>query len=220
MRKTLILDCDGVLYPTTQISLRDFVSAMKRTAEARNISTEEYNRSSEASLAKNAKGMFNFILELTGGDRKAFNSFCSEMFDRVDYSKITRDDALKKRLSEVQKTHDVVILTNNHAAHLEKVLNARFGETSETLGIPCYDIRSTEKGGMFHPKQSEIGLSVFAEKIGKKPSECILVDDTPANIKAAKQIGMGGVLITEKNTLSRYLSALSAPRIRKDLGRE
>ena len=27
MRKTLILDCDGVLYPTSQLSLRDFVSA-------------------------------------------------------------------------------------------------------------------------------------------------------------------------------------------------
>ncbi len=220
MRKTLILDCDGVLYPTTQISLRDFVSAMKRTAEARGVSAEEYNRASEASLAKNAKGMFNFILEMAHGDKKEFDAFCTEMFGRVDYTKITRDDVLKKRLLEARKTNDVVILTNNHSAHLEKVLNARFGETSETMGIPCYDIRSTERDGMFHPKQSDSGLAIFAERIGKKPAECVLVDDTPANIKAAKSIGMGGYLITEKNTLSGYLASLSAPRVEKNAGRE
>ena len=56
MRKTLILDCDGVLYPTSQLSLRDFVSAMKRTAKAWGISDEEYNKASQASLSKTQKG--------------------------------------------------------------------------------------------------------------------------------------------------------------------
>ena len=220
MRKTLILDCDGVLYPTTQISLRDFVRALKETAKARHISDEEYKRASEASLNKKAQGMFNFILELSQGDAGRFDDFCQDMFGRVDYSKITHDDVLKKRLKEVRKTHDVVILTNNHMAHLDKVLEARFGETSETLGIPCFDIRSTEKDGRFHPKQSDLGLSLFAQKIGKKPSECILVDDAPVNIAAAAKIGMGGKLISDKNTLSDYLGALSAVRPAKSFGRE
>ena len=211
MRKTLILDCDGVLYPTSQLSLRDFVSAMKRTAKAWGISDEEYNTASQASLSKNAKGMFNFVLEMTKGDMARFDRFCADMFDRVDYTKITRDDVLKQRLKDARKTNDVVILTNNHQAHLEKVLNARFGESCETVGVPCFDIRSTEKDGMFHPKQSEEGLLIFCEKIGKKPNECVLVDDTPVNISAARKIGMGGCLISEKMTLSNYLEAVSRP---------
>lgn len=211
MRKTLILDCDGVLYPTTQISLRDFVSAMKETAQERGISKTEYNTASQTSLDKKALGMFNFVRELTKGDDKAFDDFCSDMFNKIDYSKITREDQLLKDLKDVQKTHDIVILTNNHMAHLDKVLQARFGETVDTIGIPCFDIKSTRKGDIFYPKQSNEGLVLFAQRLGKKPSECTLIDDAPANIKAAKAVGMGGVLISQNYTLSDYCAFLKTP---------
>ncbi|MGN0904149.1 MAG: HAD-IA family hydrolase [Alphaproteobacteria bacterium] len=210
MKKTLILDCDGVIYPTSQVSLRDFVRAMKDTARDWKISDDEYNRASAVSMEKKALGMFNFIREMTGGDKTAFDRFCSDMFDKIDYSKITRDDVLFDRLQDVRKIHDVVILTNNHRAHLDKVLQARFGRTAEETGVPCHDIASTEKDGIFYPKQSEQGLSLFADRIGRRPGECILVDDAPVNIRAAKQIGMGGVLITPEMNLSRYLASFRA----------
>ena len=56
MKKTLILDCDGVIYPTSQVSLRDFVRAMKDTARDWKISDDEYNRASAVSMEKKALG--------------------------------------------------------------------------------------------------------------------------------------------------------------------
>ena len=39
-------------------------------------------------------------------------------------------------------------------------------------------------------------LVAYAAKLGLRPEDCVLVDDTPANLVAARQLGMATVHFT------------------------
>ena len=211
--KTLLVDCDGVLYPFSQLSLKDFVSAMKETYRHDvKISGRVQAKISKETITQNKLGMFNYIKAICDEVGYDFDTFCRQMFARVDYGKITRDDALYKSLVRTANSQQVVVLTNNHFYHLYSVLKHRFGKSVfdfENDGIRCYDITASEKNGVFYPKQNPEALAAFAQKIGVSVYECILLDDMQRNIDAARKIGMSGVLIDEKFTLKQYLAKTS-----------
>ncbi len=211
--KTLLVDCDGVLYPFSQLSLKDFVSAMKETYRHDvKISGRVQAKISKETITQNKLGMFNYIKAICDEVGYDFDTFCRQMFTRVDYGKITRDDALYKSLVRTANSQQVVVLTNNHFYHLNNVLQHRFGKSVfdfENDGIRCYDITASEKNGVFYPKQNPEALAAFAQKIGVSVYECILLDDMQRNIDAARKIGMSGVLIDEKFTLKQYLAKTS-----------
>ena len=204
-KQTLILDCDGVLYPISQLATADIVSAMKETLDSLSVAPQVVE---EVSAQTKGSGMFNYIHQLCKVAKVDFADFCTSMQSKIDYSKNTRYESLLKKINQTKKDYDVVILTNNHQAHLNQVLELRFGKNINNLGIPCYSIEDLEKSGKFYPKQSQLGLKIFCNKLGKHPSECVLVDDTQRNLDSASSIGMQGVLITENLSLSKYLNQL------------
>ena len=210
----MILDCDGVLYPTSMLSLKEFVDAMKTTyRDDFKIDGAIQEQVSKETIAKNHLGMFNYINALCEKTGNNFDDFCYKMQEKIDYSKITRDDALLKLLLQQSKQNKVVILTNNHMAHLDKVLQQRFGKTvfeMQNLGIECFDIKSTMKDGVFYPKQNPKSLEIFADRLGVLAQDCILIDDTQRNLDSAKQVGMDFFLIDdEKSTLKHYLTSIN-----------
>lgn len=223
-KKTLIIDCDGVLYPSSQISLQDFVSAMKETyRQDLGVSGEIQSQVSAETTAQKKLGMFNYIKAMCEKTGYSFEQYCQKMFDRVDYEKIQQDKALLQLLLVASQRDEVTILTNNHYAHLDKVLRHRFDKSlfeMEDLGIKCYDITSSEQNGVFYPKQDPKGLLLFLQRLDRRPENCVLIDDSPRNIKTAQSIGMRGVLIDEEYPLSAYLSQNYMRSIHRKLGRE
>jgi len=207
--KTLIIDCDGVLYPTYELTLKDFVDAMKVTyREDLKVSGELQERVSKETLEKNHLGMFNYINAMCKATNYNFDDFCHKMFDKIDYTKISKDESLFNLLVEEAQQNNVVILTNNHITHLDKVLRQRFGKSvfeAEEAGIKCFDIKSTMKNGVFYPKQNPKALTIFAGKLGVLIKDCILIDDTKKNIDAAENIGMQTYVIDDNHTLRQYL---------------
>ena len=217
-KKTLIIDCDGVLYPASMLTLQEFVDAMKNTyRDDLKVDSKTQAKVSEQTISKQRVGMFNYINEMCLETGYNFDDFCLKMQEKINYEKISRDDSLFKLLKETATNHNVVILTNNHISHLDKVLNCRFGKNIQEMqdaGISCYDIKSTMRDGVFYPKQDPQALSMFAEKIGASVSDCVLIDDTKRNIDAAKHIGMQAVLIDENScTLKNYLNTLNSSNI-------
>lgn len=210
-KETFIIDCDGVLYDDSCIGVVEFVKAIKKTASEFSISDDDYAKISEQTKA-NSSGLFNFVYALCDYDEARFDTYAQRVADNTDYSKIERNDELLKLLKQTQKHHDIVILTNNTKPHLEKVIDKRFGCTIEDFGIECYDIKSLKKGDKFYPKQTEIGLKLFTQILGKHPSECTLVDDTKRNLDVAQQIGMGAEHITENNSLQKFLLSLESTK--------
>ena len=74
--KTLIIDCDGVLYPEYQFPLSKEIKAIELQAYANNISKEQYQKISNETLKRGEKGLFNFILNLCNKKMNAYNIFC------------------------------------------------------------------------------------------------------------------------------------------------
>ena len=225
-KKTLILDCDGVLYPTSDLTLEDFISAMKKTFHQDvKISADMQKQISEETLAKKHLGMYNYIKAVCDKTGYGFNHFCEQMVSYIDYSQISPDLELGKMLLTTAKDYNTVILTNSHILHLDKVLQRRFNKSvfdMENADIKCFDIQALERNGVFHPKQEDKALSLFADRIGKLPQDCVLIDDTQRNLDAAQKIGMQTVLINEDFTLKQYLWQLQNSNInnRTKSGRE
>lgn len=223
-KQALILDCDGVLYPISQIPLAEFVDAMKQTyREELKLDGKTQALISEQTIAKNRLGMFNYIKAMCDYADYNFDEFCLKMQSRIDYDKITPDYGLYKQLLNTAKDKQVLILTNNHMAHLDKVLQKRFGKTVfevESDGIDCFDIKTMERNGVFYPKQNPQALQNFAAKINQLPENCTLVDDTEKNLISAKQAGMKAVLINEKFTLRQYLQQLQTNNLKMKSGKE
>lgn len=216
--KTLIIDCDGVLYPFSDLPLGNFVQAMKQTyREDVKLDGATQQKISEQTIAENKLGIFNYVKAICNHTGYSFETFCQQMISRVDYSNIGRNDTLFKMLAQTAKTHKVTILTNNHIGHLDKVLRKCFDKSvfdMENAGIRCFDITSTEKNGVFYPKQNPQALIMFAARIGEDVKNCVLLDDSERNINSAKSIGMGGVLIDEEHSLQQYLGKLLTTPVR------
>ena len=206
--KTLILDCDGVLYPEYLQPISMLVSAMKKQALSNKITIEQYNKISAETIKRGEDGMFNFILNLVGKNMNLFDKFCKNMIDSIDYNNIKRDDELYKLLLKVGKNYEICIFTNNHIYHLDKIYRVLFGKKLEEFPFKSYDITSTFKDGIFHPKQRVYGYPNFLKKIKKKNTECIVYDDSRRNIKRCIENKIPYEYITDSYTLKIALNKL------------
>ena len=64
-KKTLIIDCDGVLYPASMLTLQEFVDAMKNTyRDDLKVDSKTQAKVSEQTISKQRLGMFNYINEM------------------------------------------------------------------------------------------------------------------------------------------------------------
>ena len=206
--KTLIIDCDGVLYPESQFPLSIVIKAIEKLAASKSISREEYNKISQETIDRGEQGLFNFILNLCHKNRDLYNSFCKELVDSLDYSSIKRNDELFNLLLKASKKYEICILTNDCIFHLDRIYKQLFGKSLQEFPFPSYDITSTFQDGCFHPKQAKEGYVNFMKKINKDKKDCIVIDDSYANIKRCMEIGIQYEYITESNTLNDVLEKL------------
>ena len=63
-------------------------------------------------------------------------------------------------------------------------------------------------GAVGEVKPGERIYQLFLERVGKKAEECIFIDDSPANIEAARRLGFTGILFTSAEDLRAELKAL------------
>ena len=204
--KTLIIDCDGVLFPDSQFKKSDMGKFLYKEFTSSDAKKEKYNKIFEES---NEPGFFNFIFNLFDKDMALFDKFCFNMFNSLDYSKIKRDDELFELLLKAGKKYEIYILSNNHKYHMDRVYRNLFGKTIEQFPFKSYDISSTLKDGYFHPKHSIDGLKNFLEKINKKNSECTLIDDSLKVIKKCSEFKIPYIFITSNTTLKMVLKKLT-----------
>jgi putative hydrolase of the HAD superfamily len=85
------------------------------------------------------------------------------------------------------------IFTNSTMAHSARVLNA--------LGLDgafeeIFDIRVAN----YLPKPCPEPYHAVLERLGIAASGCIMVDDSPDNLKTAKYLGMGTILVGQKSS--------------------
>ena len=207
--KNLIFDCDGVLYPISMLTTKEIIDAMKKVyREDLGVSGNEQNEISQAPVADNHRGLFNYILEICRYKNFSFDRFCKKMADNIDYGRIIPNPLLWRNLQNLASNYNVAVLSNNSRPHVAKVMKQLFGKSLSEIeqgNIKIFDISSSLHNGHFHPKQSDDGLSIFCKRANIIPCESMLFDDVPLNIESAQKIGMHGTIISDKNPLSKAL---------------
>lgn len=153
-------------------------------------------------------GIYNFILAFCQNNMTKFNEFCDELFKRIDYSSIHRDDKLFEVMKKCSKKYDLYILTNNHRKHVDIGLRQLFGVGIDEIDfIKSFDILETYHDERFWGKQMEGSLEQACKRVGATPDECTMIDDMRENLNMAKKIGMKTILV-KKNNLSNILEKL------------
>ena len=111
------------LDPSKQVLLIDFdqtirngggtngriMKTLYKILEERGMDPEEIERISQQTINEKRYGTYNFILALCHNDINEFNQLCSELFPRVDYSKVHKDNKLFKLLRKVYTFSQIAI---------------------------------------------------------------------------------------------------------------
>src|SRR5690606_11021675 len=77
------------------------------------------------------------------------------------------------------------------------------------LGIAPYiesiaSIESMRFAGRYQPKPSRAMLRRLVARVGAPAAQCVLVEDSPENLAAARSIGMRTILVTGTTHRSRH----------------
>ena len=92
-----------------------------------------------------------------------------------------------------------ILLTNAPRAYAQQVLQyLGLGHYFETI----WAIENMVVHGKLRPKPSRILLKKIIAKYHLLPHDCVLIEDTRANLRAAKQLGMKTVWVTQYGALN------------------
>lgn len=107
-----------------------------------------------------------------------------------------------KLLQQLRENYSVFLLSNTNIIHFRKYTQDFY----ETYGIQMTDLFDklflSFEIGMHKP---DAGIYSFVlQNAGLKPSECIFIDDSKANIEAAEQQGISGIHITGEYDVTHF----------------
>lgn len=118
--------------------------------------------------------------------------FLAETHRFVDLARLLRADAAQ-RAALRRLAGRKYVLTNAPRAYALRVLGA-FGMTREFDGIIA--IEDMRQFGQWRPKPDARMLRHVLRRLGVRPGQCVLVEDTLGHLRAARALGLRGVWFT------------------------
>jgi len=226
--KALLIDCDGVLYGTTEGSDKIIAAGVYKTLAQYGISQEEFVQM-RADLKKiGIRGLFNTILELCNKYHISFEKFAEKTVNNTDYSQINPDPEMLALLKQVATVMPVYIVTNNTHPHLKKIFDCLRGKTSpidfqEELGIHAITVENTLEyepnldHEIFFPKQMGNQFTRICERIHLSPACVGLIDDSEHIRVKAKDQGLVPILTNGPEETKQNLKTLYDQAIQEAL---
>lgn len=174
------------------------------------VSKGEWRACSEYCKEHGHSGMLNKIKRLCDTNGISEMGFYKAHADKIDYSSIRPNTELTKYLIELKNNRvQIVVASNNHLPHLEKVLDKVFGQSSENIFsdiISGHTFQMSDPEGQFHVlKPSRLYFEGVYSMHNKKPQECVFVDDTKMNVNSCEAIGMKGLYLEKQNEIIEEL---------------
>ncbi|MFI3241357.1 MAG: HAD family hydrolase [Alphaproteobacteria bacterium] len=206
--KILILDCDGVLYPFSQMNFSDVFYSLKKIDKKLNLPQNYLETLQEIEKTKGTYAVFYQLWVMLNFNEAKIEILNAQIVEDTDYSNITPNLKLFKIIKKLQKKYSVIVLTDNTVLHLDKIFQKLWNKNLKASGIKHYAIEDAKDGDFFHVKQDD-GLSFFCKKQNIRPENCLLIEDNQANVLAAQKIGMNSIFINEKTDICKLLEELS-----------
>ncbi len=207
--KLIIVDCDGVLYHPSELDVNAMVYAFNDVCDDFSLCEEKCSHIENCMCDKPIKGFYDyigFVAKKVGLER---DDFILKMVEHIDYSGIMPDkDDILKKFERLSKKCPLCICTNNHEAHVNQVLKAKFNILTQQLPFEFFDVRYAQKDGLFYPKESELFVGQLEEHFGVKACNFLWIDDNPKIVEKIAKYGCRAILVDEKHNLSKVLTAL------------
>ena len=210
MNRYIILDCDGVLYPAPELSLKSMIQALKITAQQFSISNDRWKIISQKCKTEHRHGMINFMHSLCREFNIDFHKFTQAHTAYIDYNHISPNKELLQLLSKARNNgYQFIIASNNHLPHINKVLGYVLGDDNFIKNIQIFDGTSFKKNDTFIKKPSADYYSELLNKLQiTNANDALYFDDDSKNVAQAKILGMNSFLISPQNELTAHLQKL------------
>ena len=207
--KLLIVDCDGVLYHPSELDINAMVYAFNEVCDDVGLKGEKFNYIENCTRDKPIRGFYNYIASVAQKVGVPTEDFILKMVDHIDYSHIKADsDGILQKLSKLSRKCQICICTNNHLAHLNHVLKAKFNIEADNLPFAVFDMRFAEKNGNFYAKESPVFVAKLEQYFGIPARNFVWIDDNPNILEKVKSFGSQSIQVTDENRLKDILEYL------------
>lgn len=207
--KLIIIDCDGVLYDPTELDVNAMCYAFNDVCDGFGLQDEKFTSMEDCTYDKPVKGFCNYIEFVAKKIGLTTDEFILKMVEYVDYSHLKLDESgILAKLKELNQRYNICICSNNHRAHLNNVLKAKFNVVSGQLPFEVFDIYDTLYNGAYCSKQSPSFIAKLEKHFGVKSSDFLWIDDSPNILDKIKDFGGKVILITKYRSLIDVLHEL------------
>ncbi len=204
--KLLIVDCDGVLYHPSELDINAMVYAFNEVCDDFGLKDEKFNYIENCTRDKPIRGFYNYIASVAQKVGVPTEDFILKMVAHIDYSHIKADsDGILQKLTRLSQKYRVCICTNNHLAHLNHVLRAKFNIVANDLPFAVFDMRFAEKNGSFYTKESPVFVAKLEQYFGVPAHNFVWIDDNPNILEKVKSFGSQAIQVTNENRLKDIL---------------
>lgn len=205
--KGIIFDVDGVIFDTERISAQFWDKTMKKYGYSMDIKTYA------GVMGRDRQGIISGLSEAYGNNPKLDFAVLSEektaaMVESLDSGRIPVKEGVFEVLDYLKKNgYRIAVATSTRKERAKKRLEKE--HVYEHIDAFMYG-DEVERS----KPNPEIFLKA-AEKIGLEPEQCLVIEDSPAGIEAAKRGGFRCINIIDlkepteemiKNTVARYRS--------------
>lgn len=207
--KLLIVDCDGVLYHPSELDINAMVYAFNDVCDDFGLKDEKFNYIENCTRDKPIRGFYNYIASVAQKVDVPTEDFILKMVAHINYSHIKADsDGILQKLANLSKKCQICICTNNHLAHLNHVLKAKFNVEADDLPFAVFDMRFAEKNGNFYAKESPVFVAKLEQYFGIPARNFVWIDDNPNILEKVKSFGSQSIQVTDENRLKDILEYL------------
>ena len=205
-KKLIIIDCDGVLYHSSELDINAMVNyAFGLACHDFNISIDDVDLDEICKYPS----YYAFIDNLAKQHCIKTDDFIAQMIKHVDYSGLAPDNTgVLQKIQDLTQRYKLCICTNNHIMHVNKILNAKFNICSDQFPCEIFDTRYANLDGVFYSKESDVFISKLEKHFGINARDFLWIDDTQHVIDTVKSAGCNGILVTDSNRLIDILNKL------------
>lgn len=188
--QAVFIDCDGVLYDVHLLTYEEILAACQTARQKLGLNWDDFDKIREKERQKGFHGVYNVILQMCQAQKIPFETVAKEIVKVLDYSRIGENPKLLDLIHKVAQKRKVYIFTNNTYAHLNEIFMRLFHTDVLGTKLNFITIEDTLLNGRFYTKKMPGVLTDWCHKIGSKPQNTLIMDDTLDIIQAAQEQGL------------------------------
>lgn len=209
--KLILIDCDGVLYHPSELDVNAIIYAFDNVCDKSNMKSYKFSNIDYHNLKdKPVKTFFNYMNYTAKKHGIKTEDFILNVIKHIDYSRIKPDkDNILQKLIKLSQKYKICICSNNHKAHINNILKAKFNINAEQFPFDIFDINFAFQNDIFYDKHSDVFIKKLEQHFDLKARDFLWIDDTQPILETLTNFGCQTILVTQENHLSDIINKIT-----------